>query len=103
MSQTFAELGLNPDLMAGLEALGYERPSKLQADVIPQYLGGRDVVAEAPSGSGKTVAYVLPILQTLETEREGVQVVVAVENGDEAVRVRDGAGNWSKWRKAKVR
>ena len=53
MSQTFAELGLNPELTAGLEALGYEQPTKLQSDVIPQLLAGRDVVAEAPPAVAK--------------------------------------------------
>lgn len=87
MSQTFAELGLNPEQIAGLEALGYEQPTKLQSEAIPQLLAGRDIVAEAPSGSGRTVAYVLPILQTLDPEVEGVQVIVLVETGDDALRV----------------
>jgi len=86
MSQTFAELGLNPELTAGLEALGYEQPTKLQSDVIPQLLAGRDVVAEAPPGSGKTAAFILPILQTLDPEIEGVQVIVVTGSGDDATR-----------------
>ncbi len=86
MSQTFAELGLNPELTAGLEALGYEQPTKLQSDVIPQLLAGRDVVAEAPPGSGKSSAFILPILQTLDPDIEGVQVVVVTGSGDDATR-----------------
>ncbi len=87
MSQTFAELGLNPDLIAGLETLGYEQPSKLQVEAVPQLLAGRDAVVEAPPGSGKTLTYVLPILQTLDPEVEGVQVVAIVESSDDAMRV----------------
>ena len=86
MSQTFAELGLNPEMTAGLEALGYEQPTKLQSAVIPQLLAGRDVVAESPPGSGKAVAFILPILQTLDPDMEGVQVVVVVGSGDDATR-----------------
>ena len=86
MSQTFAELGLNPELTAGLEALGYEQPTKLQSVVIPQLLAGRDVVAEAPPGSGKTAAFILPILQTLDPEIEGVQVIVVTGSGDDSTR-----------------
>ncbi len=87
MSQTFAELGLNPERVAGLEALGYEKPSKLQRDVIPQLLAGRDAVIEAAPGSGKTAAYVLPILQTLDPEIVGIQVLVFVPTGADATRV----------------
>ncbi|RME80612.1 MAG: DEAD/DEAH box helicase [Caldilineae bacterium] len=87
MSQTFAELGLNPELIAGLEKLGYERPTKLQTDAIPHLLAGRDVVAEAPHGSGRTAAYVLPILQTIDPEVQGVQIVVVVDSGERAVQV----------------
>lgn len=87
MTQTFAELGLNPDSVAGLEALGYERPSKVQRDVIPHLLVGRDAVIEAAPGSGKTAAYALPILQTLNAETEGIQVLVFVPTGNDAMRV----------------
>ncbi len=87
MSQTFSELGLNPELVKILEALGYEQPTKLQTELTPQFLAGRDIVAVAPPGSGKAVAYVLPILQTLDMEQEGVQGLVLVHSGSEARRV----------------
>lgn len=87
MSQTFAELGLNPERMAGLESLGYEQPSKLQTEVIPQLLAGKDIVAEAAPGSGKTAAYVVSILQTLDPEATGVQVLVITTDGADAGRV----------------
>ncbi len=86
-SQTFSELGLNPEMVAVLETLGYEQPTKLQADVVPHFLAGRDIVAVAPPGSGKALAYVLPILQTLNMEKEGVQALVVVLSGTEARRV----------------
>ncbi|HEY54318.1 MAG TPA: DEAD/DEAH box helicase [Caldilineae bacterium] len=87
MSQTFAELGLNPEMTAGLDALGFEQPTKIQSAVIPQLLAGRDVVAEAPPGSGKSFAFILPILQTLDPDIEGVQVVVVAGSGDDATRL----------------
>lgn len=87
MSQTFAELGLNPERIAGLEVLGYEKPSRLQREVIPQILAGRDVVVEGAPGSGKTAAFVLPILQTLNPDVVGIQVMVFVPTGGDAARV----------------
>ena len=86
MSQTFTDLGLTPELIAGLEAMGLEKPTSLQVEVIPHILAGRDVVAEAPSGSGRTTSYVLPILQTLDAEVSGAQVIVLVGGSDNAIR-----------------
>ena len=87
MSQTFAELGLTPDYVAGLKQMGLERPTKLQSEAIPALLAGRDVVAEAPSGSGKTLAYVTPILQTLDPDIEGVQVLTIAPNKGDVLRI----------------
>lgn len=87
MSKSFAELGLNPDWIAKLGELGYERPSRLQSEVIPQALAGRDVVAAAAAGSGRTIAYALPIMQTLDPEVVGVQVIVIVPAGEDTTRV----------------
>jgi ATP-dependent RNA helicase DeaD len=66
--------------------MGLEKPSALQVEVIPHILAGRDIVAEAPSGSGRTSSYALPILQTLNPETSGVQVIVLVGGSDNAVR-----------------
>jgi len=63
---TFASLGVHPDLLGPLA--GFEAPTPVQTAVIPAILGGRDVWASAPTGSGKTAAYVLPILQALAAE-----------------------------------
>ncbi len=86
MSQTFTDLGLTPELIAGLEAMGLEKPTALQAEIIPHILAGRDILAEAPSGSGRTTGYALPILQTLDAETPGAQVLVLVGGSDNAIR-----------------
>ena len=56
----FAELGLGPELTATLDELGYEEPTPIQREAIPPLLEGRDVLAEAPTGTGKTAAFALP-------------------------------------------
>jgi ATP-dependent RNA helicase DeaD len=61
----FAELGLGPELTATLGELGYEEPTPIQREAIPSLLEGRDVLAEAPTGTGKTAAFTLPALQRL--------------------------------------
>ncbi|TVU51174.1 hypothetical protein EJB05_02583 [Eragrostis curvula] len=62
---TFAELGLCPELVAACDAMGWTAPTRIQAEAIPCALQGKDVVALAQTGSGKTAAFVLPILQAL--------------------------------------
>jgi len=61
----FAELGLTGDLLAGVAAMGYETPTPIQEAAIPRVLAGRDVVGSAQTGTGKTAAFVLPILQRM--------------------------------------
>ena len=58
MTTTFAELGLNEQILAGVEALGFTTPTPVQAEAIPAVLQGRDVVASAQTGTGKTAAFV---------------------------------------------
>ncbi len=62
---TFAALGLEAVLLETLAGLGYEEPTPVQEAAIPPLLAGRDLLAEAPTGTGKTAAFALPILQRL--------------------------------------
>jgi ATP-dependent RNA helicase DeaD len=63
--RSFADLGLVPGLLETLAGLGYEEPTPVQEAAIPPLLAGRDVLAEAPTGTGKTAAFALPMLQRL--------------------------------------
>jgi ATP-dependent RNA helicase DeaD len=61
----FVGLGLDERLVAALSVLGYEEPTDIQREAIPPLLAGRDVLAEAPTGTGKTAAFALPMVQRL--------------------------------------
>ena len=61
----FAALGLAPALLTTLGDLGYEEPTPIQRAAIPILLAGRDLLAEAPTGTGKTAAFALPLIQRL--------------------------------------
>jgi ATP-dependent RNA helicase DeaD len=61
----FAELGLDPRLVEGLRALGYEEPTPIQREAIPPLLEGKDLVGQAATGTGKTAAFALPLLHRL--------------------------------------
>src|SRR6266850_3691454 len=60
---TFAELGLSPTLLEALTALGYEEPTPIQQEAIPPLLAGRDLLGQAATGTGKTAAFALPMIQ----------------------------------------
>jgi ATP-dependent RNA helicase DeaD len=77
----FADLGLMPPLLAALAALGYEEPTPIQREAIPLLLAGRDVLGQAATGTGKTAAFALPLLQRLapqlrETSKPAALVLV---------------------------
>ena len=61
----FAGLGLADPLLVALAELGYEEPTPIQREAIPVLLAGRDLLAEAPTGTGKTAAFALPMLQRI--------------------------------------
>ena len=62
---TFAELGLHPDLLKGIADMGFTEPTPVQVEAIPPILAGKDVIACAETGSGKTAAFMLPILHRI--------------------------------------
>ncbi|WP_083238478.1 ATP-dependent RNA helicase SrmB [Salinivibrio sp. SS3] len=63
--RSFAELELDPELLSALDDMGYQRPTLIQSEVIPHGMDGRDILASAPTGTGKTAAFLLPMLQHL--------------------------------------
>ena len=69
MSDTFADIGLGADLVAELASLGYEEPTPIQRAAIGPLLAGRDLLGQAATGTGKTAAFALPILQRLADQR----------------------------------
>src|SRR5437879_2416799 len=62
---TFAELGLSPRMLAALERAGFEAPTPIQARAVPPALEGRDVIGCAATGTGKTAAFLLPLLERM--------------------------------------
>jgi ATP-dependent RNA helicase DeaD len=67
----FTELGLRPELLTALVALGYEEPTPIQFQAIPILLEGRDLLGQAATGTGKTAAFALPALQRIQRENRG--------------------------------
>ncbi|MGH1492257.1 MAG: DEAD/DEAH box helicase [Acidimicrobiales bacterium] len=73
---TFADLGLNAELVQAVEKLGYDEPTPIQEGVIPLLCAGRDVIGQAQTGTGKTAAFALPILNKMTGATGKVQALV---------------------------
>jgi ATP-dependent RNA helicase RhlE len=77
MSKSFADLGLSQQALHALERAGFEHPTPIQAQAIPPALAGKDVIGTAATGTGKTAAFVLPILERLHGKRGTRALVLA--------------------------
>ena len=71
----FASLGLEPAIVEATTALGYEEPTAIQREAIPPLLEGRDVLGQAATGTGKTAAFALPLLQRIGKSGDGARPV----------------------------
>lgn len=87
MSKTFSQLGLRPELVQAVEERGYAAPTPIQTEVIPLLLTGHDVIGQAQTGTGKTAAFSLPLLQAIVPEAQTVQLLVVVPTRELALQV----------------
>ena len=93
---TFADLGLKAPILEALTDLGYEKPSPIQAECIPHLLDGRDVLGMAQTGSGKTAAFSLPLLNNIDPELRAPQILVLAPTRELAVQVAEAMTEFSK-------
>jgi ATP-dependent RNA helicase DeaD len=84
---TFADLGLAPDILAAIHDVGYEAPSPIQEQAIPPLLNGSDVIGQAQTGSGKTAAFGLPMLQYVDPAESDVQGLVLTPTRELCIQV----------------
>ena len=84
---SFSDLELAAPLLTALEGVGYEKPSPIQAQAIPHLLQGLDLLGHAPTGTGKTAAFALPLLSRLDLDDKQVQVMVLTPTRELAIQV----------------
>jgi ATP-dependent RNA helicase DeaD len=87
MTLSFQSLGLSEARVQHLEKIGFTTPSAIQAQAIPHLLAGRDVVGQAQTGTGKTAAFSLPILEQIDLNAVGVQALILTPTRELAVQV----------------
>jgi ATP-dependent RNA helicase DeaD len=86
-SSGFGGLALSDNFMAALERVGYTSPTPIQSQTIPLLLAGRDVVGQAQTGTGKTAAFAIPMLQKLDAGQRQTQVLVLAPTRELAIQV----------------
>ncbi|MFG0289562.1 MAG: DEAD/DEAH box helicase [Rhodopirellula sp. JB044] len=85
--QGFAAFPLRSEVLEAIEKSGYDTPTPIQAQILPHMLEGRDVLAQSQTGSGKTAAFALPILTTIDTKKYHPQVLVLAPTRELAIQV----------------
>lgn len=95
---TFEELGLSKPILRAIEELGYEEPTPIQAQTIGLMLEGKDVIARAQTGSGKTAAFALPIIQRIDKSDRGLLALVLTPTRELAVQVAEAISRYGKYR-----
>ena len=83
----FSELKLRAEVQSAVESAGYDRPTPIQAEIIPHVLAGRDIVAQSQTGTGKTAGFALPILSNIKPRNGKPQVLVLAPTRELAIQV----------------
>lgn len=90
--KTFADAGVPPSLVAALDKQGIREPTAIQSEALPLLLAGRDVYLNSETGTGKTLAYLLPLFCRLAPELEAVQAVIIAPTHELAIQIQRQAG-----------
>ena len=86
---TFADLGLSEEILQALEKKGYGYPTRIQAEAIPEFLQWKDVIAKAPTGTGKTFAFGIPMIEHIDAESEDLQGLILAPTRELAIQICD--------------
>src|SRR3990167_3230387 len=91
----FAALGLSAPLLSALKKIGYETPSPIQSACIPFLMAGRDVLGQAQTGTGKTAAFALPLLERMDPKNRTTQVLVLAPTREIAIQVAEACQSYA--------
>lgn len=84
---TFQELGLSPELLQSINNMGFEEATPIQRDTIPTAFKGTDLIGQAQTGTGKTAAFGIPLIEKMDTKSRLVQGIVLAPTRELAVQV----------------
>ncbi|MBP2663504.1 MAG: cshE, partial [Firmicutes bacterium] len=91
MATNFSALGIRPELTQFLKQSGITQPTPVQIQTIPAVLAGKDVIAQSQTGTGKTLAFLLPILEKIRNSAPHVQALIVTPTRELTMQIRDEA------------
>lgn len=94
---TFEELGLCPEIERAVRFMGFEEASPIQAKAIPAIISGKDIIGQAQTGTGKTAAFGIPLLQKIDPKNKKLQAIVLCPTRELAIQVADEIRNLAKY------
>src|SRR5215207_8955604 len=97
MDDSFAALGLAEPLLRSLVEVGYEAPTPIQSAAIPPLLAGRDLIGQAQTGTGKTAAFGLPLLQAIDPAQAVPQALVLTPTRELAIQVAEALHTYGRY------
>ena len=86
---TFEELGLCPEIERAVRFMGFEEASPIQTKAIPAIISGKDIIGQAQTGTGKTAAFGIPLLQKIDPKNKKLQAIVLCPTRELAIQVAD--------------
>ena len=95
----FSSLGISTPVLKAVQQLGYEQPTPIQAQSIPVLIGGKNLLGTAQTGTGKTAAFALPLLSTIDEKRKTPQILVLTPTRELAIQVAEAFQSYAKYLK----
>ena len=95
-AESFADFGLSPGLLQALTDIGYETPSPIQAECIPVLLAGHDLIGQAQTGTGKTAAFALPLLEQIDVRTARPQALILTPTRELAIQVAEALQSYAR-------
>lgn len=95
--ESFNQFELNPEIIKAIKEIGYESPSPIQLKTIPHLLKGSDIIGQAQTGTGKTAAFSIPILQKIDAANGGLQAIILTPTRELAIQVAEAIHSYAKY------
>lgn len=101
-TNTFENFDLSNEILRAIKVLGYNEPTQVQQDVIPQLLEGKDLIVKSQTGSGKTAAFAIPVCQMVEWEQRRPQALILTPTRELALQIQEDIFNIGRFKRIKV-
>lgn len=95
--ESFDQFELKPEIIKAIKEIGYESPSPIQIKTIPHLLVGSDIIGQAQTGTGKTAAFSIPILQNIDASNNGLQAIILTPTRELAIQVAEAIHSYGKY------